>query len=311
MKGDINMSNIAILGHPTRGKEVIQLLEMLGGKNEDNMGGSEPRLYYLVGVLNPKILCSYIYNLTNCYEDFIFFTLEEFEEKFPYKVGDIVKCHNIWKGIIESMEWYEGEVLYHVRDYSNNYLASETVEHLQSYKEENMEERKYADLRLDVDQDDKLATEVTIDGNKITPPENYLIGKITKVDNGMLVEFVKKQPQYPKTYEECCEVLWFRLGDNIDNIEGYKSNLLEQLQILLICRDAYWKVYGEQMGLGNPWEPDWKDNSDKYFICYLKDELWMSNVRDCNRFLVFPTEGIRDTFFENFKDLIEQCKELL
>lgn len=55
-----------------------------------------------------------------------------------------------------------------------------------------MEERKYADLRIDVDQDDKLATEATIDGDKITPPENYLIGKITKVDNGMLVEFVRK-----------------------------------------------------------------------------------------------------------------------
>lgn len=78
---------------------------------------------------------------------------------------------------------------------------------LKPYEEEIMEERKYTDLRLDVDQDDKLATEATIDGDKIIPPENHLIGKITRVDNGMLVEFVKKQPKPPTTYEECKELL--------------------------------------------------------------------------------------------------------
>lgn len=29
------MANLAILGHPTRGSEVIALLKMLGGKEED------------------------------------------------------------------------------------------------------------------------------------------------------------------------------------------------------------------------------------------------------------------------------------
>ena len=65
------------------------------------------------------------------------------------------------------------------------------------------------------------------------------------------------------------------------------------------------------MGLGKPWEPDWKDDSDKYFICYLKYELWMSNIRDCNRLLVFPTEEMRDAFYDNFKELINETKELL
>ena len=30
-----------------------------------------------------------------------------------------------------------------------------------------------------------------------------------------------------------------------------------------------------------------------------------------NKILAFPTEEMRDAFYENFKDLIEQCKELL
>ena len=30
-----------------------------------------------------------------------------------------------------------------------------------------------------------------------------------------------------------------------------------------------------------------------------------------NSILVFPTKEMRDAFYENFKDLIEECKELL
>lgn len=30
-----------------------------------------------------------------------------------------------------------------------------------------------------------------------------------------------------------------------------------------------------------------------------------------NKILIFPTEEIRDIFYENFQDKIEECKELL
>ena len=116
-----------------------------------------------------------------------------------------------------------------------------------------------------------------------------------------------RQPKYPKTYRECAEILNTFYG----GIKSHNGMLLIYFQKLLICRDAYWKIAGEQMGLDKSWEPNWKDDSDKYFICYLKDELWMSNIRDCNRFLVFPTKEMRDAFCENFKELIETCKELL
>lgn len=47
-------------------------------------------------------------------------------------------------------------------------------------------------LRMDPSDDDKLATQVGYKGTEIFPPEGYLIGNITDVDNGMLVELVKK-----------------------------------------------------------------------------------------------------------------------
>ena len=122
---------------------------------------------------------------------------------------------------------------------------------------------------------------------------------------------VRRKPQYPKTYEECCDILQLEHTFELKDLTIDEEKLTDSFIRLKRCRDAYWKIAGEQMGLGKPWEPNWKDDSDKYFICYLKDELWMSNIRDCNRFLVFPTKEMRDAFCENFKNLIENCKELL
>ena len=80
------------------------------------------------------------------------------------------------------------------------------------------------------------------------------------------------------------------------------------------CRDAYWKVYGEQMELGKPWKPDWDDDewSDMYYISF--DGKHIDKEKGypcCNMILIFPTAEMRDTFYENFKSLIENCKELL
>ena len=80
---------------------------------------------------------------------------------------------------------------------------------------------------------------------------------------------------------------------------------------MLVCRDAYWKIAGEQMGLGKPWEPDFSDDSPKYNIFKYENEITLSDNNWSNRILAFPTIEMRDAFHDNFKDLIEQCKELL
>ena len=85
----------------------------------------------------------------------------------------------------------------------------------------------------------------------------------------------------------------------------------DSLGKLIICRDAYWKIAGEEMGLGKPWEPDWSKSEPKYVLvctCNGIEKQWESTY--CKIF-AFPTEEIRDAFFEDFKDLIEQCKKFL
>ena len=136
---------------------------------------------------------------------------------------------------------------------------------------------------------------------------------------------IKKKPKYPKTYEECCKVLsipsYYKLKYSTyeHNYHEYTTSKklcllqdnLNRLGKLLICRDAYWKIAGVQMGLGKPWEPDWNWREYKFCIGTIYDEIEKFHVGNQNCMLAFPTEEMRDVFYDNFKNLIEQCKELL
>lgn len=132
--------------------------------------------------------------------------------------------------------------------------------------------------------------------------------------------FVKKKPTYPKTYEECCELLnvpkcarTVYIDDPDEGMTGYEnSSLILGFRKLLICRDAYWKVVGDKMGLGKPWSPDWA-SSDEYksVILTINDKTCFDVALLRNHVLAFPEKTICEDFYHNFKHLIEECKEFL
>jgi hypothetical protein len=131
---------------------------------------------------------------------------------------------------------------------------------------------------------------------------------------------VRKKPEYPKTYTECCKVLNIISGnvllfDNSNETNNYvygNEELYNNFDKLKVCRDAYWKLFGEQMGLDKPWSPNWEDNTPKYSIFVYKNSICTDISIHANKILVFPTKEMRDIFYKNFKEeLIEKCKELL
>jgi hypothetical protein len=137
------MINLAIQGHATRGKEVIKTLEMLGGVNSNDAFGDLPNNwnvgYYIfdgvISVNEVEILAK---------KEFKIYTLEEFLEKFPYKVGDKVKIAETGKIVsIEDMSWKNEscEVVYETC-YDNDCVAFYSAIELQPYKEETMENVK-------------------------------------------------------------------------------------------------------------------------------------------------------------------------
>ena len=131
----------------------------------------------------------------------------------------------------------------------------------------------------------------------------------------------KKKPKYPQSYGECLKVLGIeggRLMFNNSGITQYERDLylkMNSLSKLLICLDAYWKIAGEEMGLGKPWEPDWRNSEqNKYVISNDYGRELNTHKIKCSHvthILAFPTAEMRDAFYEAFKELIEECKELL
>ena len=121
---------------------------------------------------------------------------------------------------------------------------------------------------------------------------------------------VKKKKEYPKTFLGCCDVLG--IEDIISRgVNGYRSELLDAFQKLLICRDAYWKLYGKEMGLGKPWSPDLTDNVTKHCIEFRDCGVCKVTYSYTSRIFAFPTKEMRDAFFNAFREDIEKCKELL
>ena len=144
-----------------------------------------------------------------------------------------------------------------------------------------------------------------------------LEGYIFKDENGNVINATrivleKKKKEYPKTYKECAEIIAELTGSdcNPKGCMGYMSAQLTTLQKLLICRDAYWKIAGEEMGLGKPWEPDCNIRG-YYAIARSYGNVIKTSNYNCDLTFVFPTEEMRDAFKENFDPDIEVCKEFL
>lgn len=270
---------LAIKGHPTRGNEVIKLLEMMGGKNTYNLLGNDEKFIYYVIECNEIKGIPFIYDLED-YPDYIFFTLEEFLEKFSSKIHDL-----------DNIPEYKSTVdIYSIFTCKTTGQGTYAIKIADGYRFNNIDEN----------------------GN-------------------IIVKAIKSE--YPSTYAECCEVLVGRKPnpneisfdkmelclvdlDNTQNID-FQNPYLSQLNSLFrlrMCREAYWKIAGEEMGLGKPWNLKYGCGEWGYWIGYdiNANKIYCQDSRILlNHLLVFPTEEMRDAFYKNFKDLIEQCKELL
>ena len=368
------MKKLAFKGHADRGKEVIEILEMLGGYNRKNCWGVfEQRLY----IINSSGDIEDI-SLTSNESNYHIYTLEEFLEKNPFKIGDEVHiieyesevriCKMRWNPLFnyveykvyrnEYPEWYSAEELL---DYNDDFLVDKETNMNEDNNQETLE-TKTTEVVIVCNEfcdcynpkDDVYGNDTTLEipleqskqckdvddvrhVNSIT--DDIMINQITNkvsvikfnpdvCDNEIELQLgnykievrdgktyaVKNKPKYPKTYKECCDILGYNASYDLNNITTHDcvyDYKLQTLYKLLICRDAYRKIAGEQMGLKEPWKPEWNWREYKFCIVTLYDKIEKSRVGSQNYILAFPTEEICDIFFENFKELIEECKELL
>ena len=234
---------------------------------------------------------------------------------YPYKIGDrvVLKGNNRCATITDLKYNSWGNLSYYVKidndkdisiDYPTDLLLpyDDMVEGL-------MEEEtkpKY---------EDEMNGEYYSTTKYLVRPSGYqFVDENDNVINAQKIVLEKKKKWYPKSYYECCRVLNYE-PDEYDKDEilifGYMADELRSLQKLLVCRNAYWKLYGDEMGLGKPWEYDCKSDYFAFAIIYRNGWIQKVGIQHKNAILAFPTAEMRDAFYENFKSDIEQCKELL
>ena len=307
---------LVIKGHETRGKEVIEILQMLGARNKKNYTGSYPNSLYILTDNDIEIGYDCDYNNQEI------FKLEDFLRKYPFKIGDKVINDNYrGRGIIKEMVWDSNawEVKYRV-NFFEDFGVNAWCKH---------DEIKLSNICLIDDADpihvlcenlceNKLSM-LMIDSEACKDEVEIILNDYEIVTRDGKTYAVKKKPKHPTTYEECCKIM----GIDSDNfitirnlyrddgeevITDHEDTLIDKfgaLWELIICRDAYWKI-------ADNWKPDWNDNyQKKWIINFYQDEINLTNGTNVHFVLAFPTREMRDEFYENFKDLIIKCKELL
>lgn len=349
---------LGIIGHTTRGDEVIKILEMLGGKNCCyRLTGYNDKYFYYISYEYKYISNSYIG--PDEIKGYEIFSLEDFLEKFPYKVGDKVTLDNKLCSIIW-MCWECNNIYYQVQGEDLRFTKKVIANELKPYKEKKINQMSLTNEDPQIDptidyyeimlndfydglkkqaieniMDTLYKTGITHEYLKdrgFNLPEGYhFTDENGNAVNATKILLVKNSPSYPKTYEECLDVLSmdyarhynlryftyergfyeYATTDKLCSLQD-KLNILGKL---IICRNAYWKIAGEHLELDKPWEPDWLNpNIDLYVIINSSyNEVYEAKYErgSGQRILVFPTIEMRDAFYNNFKFLIEQCKELL
>ena len=285
---------ITIQGHPTRGKEVIQILENLGGRNTSNHNGKDNYAYYISSIDNR------IYKTSLLFSEHTHYTLEEFEKEFPFKIGDrVITITTNLRGIITNLKengWYYVKC-------DNGHFVCIFGQHLKLYKE--ME--RNITLTLDKAQEwykkggelREIALQAFTEKELNPLPrswkefcDNYpMKGGISYIDDTSNIKVISS-----------CDNNDFR--DKVADRNMCPSKRSAEAHLAMIqleqLRNCWW----------NGWEPIW-DISEKWCIRLWGNELSIGITTNISRFLTFPTKEMAEEFLKCFRDIIELAKNLI
>lgn len=183
---------LAIKGHPTRGKEVIELLKMMGGKEPAPgqwHGSYENNIYFIkkVGYIDYEFAQDPVYQTTHK-----IYTLEEFEAKYPYKVGEKVLYLNGRKewleGIIDKMIWNENNdtLTYYVSHIDGTSAGQATTMFLKPMKQKELKDYLKPGYGVEYDDGDRCLLTQDAHGNVF----GIEIGKATHWDALHHLEYI-------------------------------------------------------------------------------------------------------------------------
>lgn len=281
---------LAIQGNLKRGKEVIQILESLGGINRMNHKGRYDKYFYYISGDDNTIAWTEVRP-----QHLGVFTLEEFEKKFPFKVGETVITTLNHVGTIIGIVNGKYKVLF--REDS----ALIAPHRLKLYKE--MKEERNITLTLDKAQEwyNKGGELKEIALQAYSEEELNALPKSWK-------EFCKK---YPKTENEAyigvMSAVYAFTGTKRDRNNDADRNICPSKE----SAEAHLAMIQLEQ-LRDCWRQGWKPEAHEaiYAIKFSVQGLGVYYFVS-REFLSFPTKETAEAFLECFRDLIEKAGDLI
>lgn len=259
---------IAIQGHLTRGKEVIQILESLGGKNTSKLSGCSKTFYHI----DKGEICNDHYPPVN----YKFYTLEEFEKEFPFKIGDtVIDKHGDECYILDLIEIFD-KLHYYVK-YNYNQFTTIPPESLKSKK--NMKDIRNITLTLD------KAKEWYQKGGEL---KEIALQVFTKEELNPL----------PKSWEEYCKMYPIQSVQCI-TVAGCPKKYI-----------ALWKLEQLRDCYRQGWEPNWTGNDPIVSIYFVDNKIGITKLY-LKHFLSFQSKAVAEEFLKNFEPLIKEAEDLI
>lgn len=299
---------IAIKGHLKRGREVIQLLESLGGINKWNhTGGCVNDAYYIDHCNN-----IYSFGISGYHGDRKIYTLEAFEKEFPFKIGDKVTTTGtshpkIITGITDT-QWGLRYVISEIKFPDSKEMPH--ISQISLYKE--VKEERNITLTFEKAQEwynkggelKEIALQAFTEKELNPLPRSWeeFCEKHPIQDHEAFINFTNSGITICKECAGSGLGIWMRKPEKdrckcVSQKSAEAHLAMMQLEQLRNC----WL---------NGWEPIW-DCSEKWCIRLWGNELSVGVATHIARFLTFPTNEMAREFLECFRDLIEKAKDLI
>lgn len=296
---------IAIQGHPTRGKEVIQILESLGGKNIHGFcgNGKDPVYHYhiddcgIIAFSSKGDLCNHK-----------FYTLAKFEKEFPFKIGDIVQtkpCGEPAK-VIRLYPNPACIIAYKVR-YKSGKEMQYCPENIKFYKE--MKEERNITLTLEKAKEwYKKGGELKEIALQAYSEEELTKAELPKSWKEYCVNYPIKEGEY--YIDLCSDIILASSGPNEErgiemdrNICPSKESAEAHLALIQLeqLRDCYRGLFVTVIGM-----PVWCIIRHKGRLV-ITQRIWGTN----ETFLSFQSPEIAEKYLKNFESLIKQAGDLI
>ena len=273
---------IAIKGHASRGKEIIQILESLGGINDGLHEGNNPDCYY-------ELHGNIIWCVSTKGINFKYYTLEEFEKEFPFKIGDKVITTLGHIGTIINIEDNKYEVFFKIDS------ALVSPKRLKPYKE--MKEERNITLTLD------------------KAKEWYKKGGELK-EVALQAYSEEELNPLPRSWEEFItnrSISGYYISGDGKPLACCSSGKLSSPHVCPSKESAEAHLAMIQLEqLRNCYRQGWKPDSNLSY-CIKKHKTFGLDVYEycTSEFLSFKDRKTAEEFLKNFKDLIEKAGNLI